>query len=195
MRGQYHNMSTDKSLRNAVIAASRNESKSAHAVITAIVKAIPDWHDTKNVTSIMNAYKHDKVCTYLNLKLERDAAAVYAKSIKQRTPEEATACKNANALWSSKRQLCGAPSAQTGATRAPRAPAAPKPDKSDISPAMLAVPKAKSAKDVDAFLLRMVSVFTKYQTANAKLIVEGRGELMSDFVKGVHNVCSAMPRS
>lgn len=173
-------------LRNAVITASRNESKSAAAVIESIRKAIPDWHDTANVTDIMNAYKFDKVCGYLGLKAERDAAAVYAKPGKERSVDEANACKKANALWSSKRMLCGAPNAQSGATRAPRTPAAPKKDEkgSGISPAMLAVPRAKSSKDVQAFMLRMCDVFTKYQNANAAHIKEGRGAIMQAFVTG-----------
>lgn len=184
--------------RNAVFSAARAQGKSTQTVVDAIKACKLDWENKDAVASIADAYKTGRLCAALNLTSEKSAQAVFAlKPYKDgagdghRTLVQHMACRAAISAWSSTRMLAGAPSAQTGAKRAPRVPATPKDSKisdADISPAMLAVPKASSPADVHAFMLRMCDVFSKYQNRNAKIITEGAGAIMQDFVNAVRKV-------
>lgn len=188
------NTSTNVS-RNAVFSAARTQGKSTTIVVDAIKACKLDWSKADQVASIADAYKTGRLCAALNLKSEVVASAIFAlKPYKDgagdghRTLVQHMACRAAISAWSSTRMLAGAPSAQTGKKRAPRVPATPKEstaDKSDISPAMLAVPRATNANDVHAFMLRMADVFSKYRNRNAKLITEGAGAIMQDYVNAV----------
>ncbi len=189
--------------RNAVFSAARAQGKSTATVVDAIKACRLDWSNADAVASIADAYKAGRLCASLDLKSEVAASAIFAlKPYKDgagdghRTLVQQMACRAAISAWSTTRMLAGAPSAQTGAKRAPRAPGASQTaksgegatslaDKSDISPAMLAVPRASSPADVHAFLLRMADVMSKYQNRNAKLITEGAGAIMQDFVIAV----------
>lgn len=182
----------------------KTSGEATRVVVDMLRGARINWSKDESVAIFADSFKLGRLAGYLGL-VDRAAAQAIADlkpfkdgdaSDSRRTLAQHKAWRAAISAWSHCALLAGQPNKRTGKTRASKANVAKPTDTAttvkdvdgSISPAMLAVSRAKTVDDVLMFALRVADVFTKYESHNASIKMGDVGTAMRAYVEAVRKV-------